>query len=337
MEILKNYNLKKFNTFGISVNAKYFTILENETDISYVFNTLEFKENKKLFLGGGSNILFTKDFDGIVILNKLQGIQILKEDEECVLLKVSSGENWHNTVLFAVAHDYWGIENLSLVPGTVGATPIQNIGAYGIEIKDTLDHLEAYEIQTAEKRIFLNEECDFGYRNSVFKNKLKDQFFISAVTLKLSKIPKPNVSYKILKNYLEEKNIPLSLKNISDAIIAIRQSKLPDPKIIGNAGSFFKNVFVDKNEMVRLKNTYKDMPIFEDEDGIFKIPAGWLIEQCGLRGKIVGNVGTHKDQALVVVNHGDATGQEIKDFAFFVIASVKDKFGLILEPEVNII
>lgn len=337
MEILKSYDLKKLNTFGISVQARYFTVLENEIDIPKVFDSKEFKENKKLFLGGGSNILFTTDFDGIVILNKLQGIEILKEDTEYVWLKVHSGENWHDTVLFAVAHEYWGIENLSLVPGTVGATPIQNIGAYGTEMKDVLDHLEAYEIETAEKKIFTNQECDFGYRNSVFKNKFKDKFFISAVILKLSKIPQPNISYKVLKNYLEEKKVPLSLKNISDAVVAIRQSKLPDPKVIGNAGSFFKNVFVDTNEVTRLRALYPDMPIFEDEDGSFKIPAGWLIEQCGLKGKIIGNVGTHKDQALVVVNHGNATGQEIKNFAFLVITSVQDKFGLTLEPEVNII
>lgn len=337
MEILENYSLEKLNTFGIKVNAKFFCVLEKEQDIEGLFIKKEFKENKKLFLGGGSNILFTHDFDGIVILNKIKGIEKIKEDNENVWIKIGGGENWHEFVLFTILNNYSGVENLSLIPGTVGATPIQNIGAYGLEIKDVLESLEAYEIENGTKKIFLNKDCDFGYRNSIFKNSLKDKFFISSVILKLNKIHKPNISYKILKNYLDDKKLEATLKNISDAVIEIRKSKLPDPKIIGNAGSFFKNVFVTEDESLRLKEINKDIPVFKDDYGILKIPAGFLIEQCGFKGKTFGNVGVYKDQALVLVNQGGATGDEIKDLVFMIIKEVKEKFGLILEPEVNII
>ena len=359
MKMIKNYDLTELNTFGIPARAKFFVELNNELDLEELFISPEFKNNKKLFLGGGSNILFTKDFDGIVVLNKLKGIEILEEDSESVLIKSMGGEVWHDLVLFAVDREYWGIENLSLVPGTVGAAPMQNIGAYGVEIKDVLENVEAYEIENGEKRVFSNKECEFRYRESIFKNKLKGKYFISAVILKLSKKPKPNLSYKILLEYLEKparttgvvqsggNKIEIrNVKDISNAVIEIRKSKLPDPKVLGNAGSFFKNVFVEKDKLEELKQSYPDMPSFEEpsfakasagEDGMVKIPAGWLIEQCGWKGKKIGNVGVHEKQALILVNYGGATGEEIKNLSDQIISSVFSKFNITLAREVNLI
>lgn len=340
MQIEKNYNLSKLNTFGINAKAKFFVEVKSEADLIELFNLPEFKENNKIFLGGGSNVLFVKDFDGFVVLNKLKGIEIINENFEDVLVRSLGGESWHDLVLFSVNKGYWGIENLSLIPGTVGASPIQNIGAYGVELKDILLNVEAFEIETGKKRIFSKEECELGYRDSVFKNKLKGKYFISAITLKLNKKPTPNISYRILKDYLEN-NPPAggeikNPKDISDAVVSIRNSKLPDPKILGNAGSFFKNVFVNKEQLTRLLSTYPDIPSFEEE-GIIKVPAGWLIEQCGWKGKKVGNVGVHDKQALVLINYGGASGFEIVELANNIIASVKEKFGLELVPEVNFI
>lgn len=345
IEILKDYDLTKLNTFGIKAQARFFVEINSEEDLKELFETSEFKESEKLFLGGGSNVLFTKDFSGIVVLNKLKGIEIISENENEVLIKSMGGEWWNDLVNFAVERNYWGIENLSLVPGTVGATPVQNIGAYGVELKDFLENVEAYEIQTgdpstmlgARKRIFSNKECEFGYRDSVFKGKLKGQYFISAVTLKLSKLENKNVRYKALQEYLDKNNIVVkNVKDISNAVCEIRRSKLPDPKVLGNAGSFFKNVFVDSEKLEELKNKFPEIPVFEEGEYI-KIPAGWLIEQCGWKGKRVGNVGVHDKQALVLVNHGGATGEEIKNLAFEIIDSVYKKFGLKLTPEVNFI
>ncbi len=342
IKILKNYDLTRLNTFGIKAQAKFFVEVESEADIPALFNSSDFKNNQRFFLGGGSNTLFTKDFDGLVILNNLKGMEILEENNNDVLVRAMGGENWHDLVLFTVEHGLWGIENLSLVPGSVGAAPMQNIGAYGAELKNTLESIEAYDVQTGEKRIFKKEECNFGYRDSIFKNEVKGQYFISAINLKLSKVPKPNVSYKILQKYLEENKITdLSLKNISEAVSEIRRSKLPDPKVIGNAGSFFKNLFVSKEKIEKLLEQYPDMPTFAEEnergDGVIKISSAWLIEQCNWKGKRVGNAGVHERQALVLVNHGGATGQEILNLAQNIIDSVEQKFGLRLAPEVNII
>ncbi len=337
MEIKSNYNLSKLNTFGISVNAKFFAEVASEKDLQNLFRSPEFQENKKMFLGGGSNVLFTKDFDGIVILNKLKGIEILNEDENSVLIRASSGEIWHDLVLCAVDKGYWGIENLSLIPGTVGAAPMQNIGAYGVELKHVLENVEAYNVDTGAKRIFTREECNLGYRDSIFKNELKDKYFITAVNLKLSKKEKKNLTYKILTDYLDKNKVQVkSSKDISDAVSEIRRSKLPDPKVIGNAGSFFKNVFVDEIQLQKFKVKYPDMPFFEEGE-VVKVPAGWLIEKSGWKGKRLGNVGVHDKQALVLVNHGGATGAEILELSHQIIASVKEKFGLELVPEVNIV
>ncbi|OGI60648.1 UDP-N-acetylenolpyruvoylglucosamine reductase [Candidatus Nomurabacteria bacterium RIFCSPHIGHO2_01_FULL_37_25] len=361
MEIHKDYDLTKLNTFGISVSAKFFIEIHDKTDLENLFDTPEFKNNKKLFLGGGSNILFTKNFDGLVVLNKLKGIKILSESSTDVVIHAMSGEIWHDLVIFAVERGYWGIENLSLIPGTVGAAPMQNIGAYGAELRDVLESVEAYDLESGKenkKKVFSREECLFGYRDSIFKNELKDKYFIFAITLKLSKVEKKNISYKILREYLENlyaqtgnKIVPYSLKDISDAVGAIRKSKLPDPAIIPNAGSFFKNIFVEEEKLNELLKIYPNMPYFEEKNGrkngskasvfiasVFKkIPAAWLIEQCGWKGKRIGNVGVHNMQALVLVNYGGATEEEVKNLAESIIADVKNKFGLVLIPEVNLI
>ncbi len=343
MKIETNYNLSKLNTFGILAYAKFFAEISSEADLKELFNISEFKNNRKFFLGGGSNILFTKDFDGLIILNKLEGIEILKEDSKNVWLKSMGGEMWHNLVIFSVEHGLWGIENLAFIPGTVGAAPVQNIGAYGVELKDILENIEAFDVQTGEKKIFNKEECRFGYRDSIFKNELKGRYFITAIVLKLSKIENKNINYKILQDYLEKNKIEVkNSKDISDAVTAIRKSKLPNPAIIPNAGSFFKNIFIKETEFKELQKKYPDMPFFE-EDKLIKIPAGWLIERCGpadgisWKGYRLGNVGVHDKQALVLVNYGRAKGEEVLNLANKIITNVREKFSLELVPEVNLI
>jgi len=343
MKILENYDLKNLNTFGISAQAAFFIEIKNEAELSELLKDPVFLENEKLFLGEGSNVLFTKDFNGIVVLNKIKGIEILEENSTSVLVKAKSGVIWHDLVSFAVDRGYWGIENLALIPGTVGAAPMQNIGAYGAELKNVLEGVEAYDINNGEKKFFNKEECSFGYRDSIFKNSLKNKYFIFSITLALSKIEKKNLNYKILREHLEKNEIEVkSSKDVSDAVSEIRRSKLPDPKVIGNAGSFFKNVFVQEEKLKELLKLYPEMPFFK-EDGLSKIPSAWLIEQCGpakgtsWKGYRVGNVGVHHKQALVLVNHGDANGAEIKELALQIIISVKEKFDLELVPEVNLI
>ncbi|MFA6257203.1 MAG: UDP-N-acetylmuramate dehydrogenase [Candidatus Paceibacterota bacterium] len=337
MKIERDYNLGKLNTFGIPAKAKLLVEIHSEEELGELLGTPEFKDNEKIFLGGGSNVLFTRDWDGIVVLNKLKGVQILEEDDSSVVIRAMGGEIWHDLVEFVVARGYWGIENLSLIPGSVGAAPMQNIGAYGAELKETLLSVEAYEIATGQKKTFSSKECALGYRDSIFKNTHKGKYFIAAVSLKLNKEGSSNVTYKILRDYLDKNQITVKgPKDISDAVAAIRRSKLPDPKVIGNAGSFFKNVFVSPEKLKELQEKYPEIPHFEEEE-IIKIPGGWLIEQAGWRGYREGNVGVHERQALVLVNHGGATGPEILALAHKVISSVEEKFGLKLEPEVNIV
>ncbi|TSC77925.1 MAG: UDP-N-acetylenolpyruvoylglucosamine reductase [Parcubacteria group bacterium Gr01-1014_24] len=340
MEILRNYDLKNLNTFGISAKAKFFVEIANERELKELFVNPVFVENEKLFLGGGSNVLFTKDFDGIVILNKLKGVETLSESSTDVLIRSMGGEIWHDLVIFAVERGYWGIENLSLIPGTVGAAPMQNVGAYGAELENVLETVEAYNIENGrenKRRIFKKEECELGYRDSVFKNRLKGKYFISAITLKLSKVERKNISYKSLLDYFKKHKTEInSPKDISDAVTIIRRSVLPDPAVIGNAGSFFKSVFVKKEKIEEMLVTYPNMPYFEDS-GVLKIPAGWLVEQAGWKGKRIGNVGVHEKHALVLVNYGGGSGEEVKNLAEQIMASVFSKFGLKLVPEVNLI
>lgn len=337
MIIQKNYDLTKLNTFGIKASAKFFSEITKIDEIHTLFNSNEFKTNKRLFLGGGSNVLFTDDYEGIVVLNSIKGIEILEEDNDYVWVKAMTGESWHDLVLYTIQRNLWGIENLAYIPGSVGGAPMQNIGAYGRELKDTLTSLEAFDVITGEKKVFENIECKFGYRDSVFKNELKDKYFIFSIILKLSKLPQKNVEYKILNDFLQSKNIKVhSPKDIADAVTEIRKSKLPDPKVIGNAGSFFKNVFVSSDQKNELFKLYPELPFFE-EDAKVKIPAGWLIEKCGWKGKRVGAVGVHDKQALVLVNYGGGTGQDIKNLSEAIIHDVEKQFGIKLSPEVNMI
>lgn len=359
MEILRDYDLTGLNTFGVEARARYVVELENEGDVPRLFALPEFKNNKKLFLGGGSNILLTRDFDGVVILNKLKGIEIVRDEGDIIHLRAMGGEIWHDVVTFAVERGYWGIENLALIPGTVGAAPMQNIGAYGAELKEVLESVEAYNVETGEKKIFSMPECKPGYRDSVFKRELKDTYFISAVTMRLSKTEKKNLNYKSLREYVEKNNITVqSPKDVSDAVSHIRRTKLPNPVVIGNAGSFFKNVFVNGEELARLRKEFPDIPSFQEEtkgEIKIKIPAAWLIEHAGSlpdtrsaaigggpipgswKGWRVGHVGVHQNHALILVNYGAGTGEDIKNLANDIINSVYKKFGIRLEPEVNFV
>lgn len=335
--IQQNISLKPFNTFGIDAKAKYFCQIKSLDDLTGLVQTEVFKNERILILGGGSNVLFTKDFDGLVLLNSLLGKEIVHENHDSVFLKVSSGELWHDTVMYCVNNNWGGIENLSLIPGTIGAAPIQNIGAYGIEVREVLEKVEAIELATGRVKSFSNEECQFGYRESVFKTKLKEKFFISSVTLTLSKKNHHiTTSYGAIADTLSNMNIAQpSIKNVSDAVIKIRSEKLPDFKILGNAGSFFKNPEISEKQFMRLQSEFPLVPHYPANQGV-KVPAGWLIEQCGWKGKTFNRVGVHEKQALVLVNYGDATGEEIFSLAQKIIASVHEKFSITLTPEVNI-
>jgi UDP-N-acetylmuramate dehydrogenase len=298
----------------------------------------ELKNTSKLVLGGGSNILFTQDYNGLVLKNSLKGIAVERENADHIWVKAAAGEVWHELVLYCIKHSYAGIENLSLIPGLVGAAPMQNIGAYGVELESVFERLEAIHMKTGETVIFKKEDCHFGYRESVFKNKFKDQFVITAVVLRLNKKPVFNTTYGAITETLEKMGVTeLSIKAISDAVIAIRSSKLPDPKVLGNAGSFFKNPEVPPEVYERVQKEYPKMPHYPAPHGLVKIPAGWLIEQCGWKGKRIGNTGSHKDQALVLVNYGGATGNEVYELAMKIKDSVRDKFGIEINPEVNLI
>ncbi|KIA84230.1 UDP-N-acetylenolpyruvoylglucosamine reductase [Kaistella solincola] len=338
MKIQENYSLKNYNTFGVEVSAKYFAEVTSENELIEALQFAKKQSLRPLFLGGGSNILFTKDFEGLVIQLNLQGIteELLSDDE--VLVTSKAGENWHEFVQFCLEKDYGGLENLSLIPGNVGTSPMQNIGAYGREIKDTFVTCKVLNIGILETQTFTNEECKFGYRESIFKRERKGEFVILEVTFKLTR--KNHVlktEYGAIQAELQKKQIESpTIQQVSEAVINIRQSKLPDPKILGNAGSFFKNPSITKNQFLEVQKKYPDMPNYPNAD-LVKIPAGWLIEQCGWKGKQIGNVASHELQALVIVNKtGKASGQEIFDFSSQIIDSVAEKFGIELEREVNI-
>ena len=338
MELRKNYPLKKLNTLKVDVSAKLYTDIVNENEVRTSIFADEFKKTPKFILGGGSNILFTKNVEGLTLRNCIKGITITKETKTEAFVKAGGGVVWHDLVLFAIEHELGGIENLSLIPGTVGAAPIQNIGAYGVELKETFHELEAIEMPTGIKRILTAEQCQFGYRDSIFKREKKNFYFIISVTLMLSKKPKFNTSYGAVEAELKKMRISkLTVKAISDAVINIRRSKLPDPAVIGNAGSFFKNPIVSEKEFKELKKKFSGIVGYPASEGNIKVAAGWLIEECGWKGKKVGHVGMHADQALVLVNYGKATGTELYEHALAVQQSVKDKFEIALEMEVNIL
>lgn len=337
MEIQENVSLKPYNTFGIDVSTRFLVPITSINDIQHAITHPQLQRHERLVLGGGSNVLFTKNWDGVTLLNELQGIDIIEETDDTVLIKAASGENWHKLVMFCVERGFGGIENLSLIPGTVGAAPMQNIGAYGVEIKDVLQSVEFYDYEKGIIRTLTNAECQFGYRESIFKRELKNKVFILSIIIKLSKKPVFNTSYGAISQTLEEMGAEPSIKTISDAVIHIRQSKLPDPEVLGNAGSFFKNPEIPTEKYLELKEKHPDMPGYKVTDTITKVPAGWLIEQLGWKGKTVGHTGNHKQQALVIVNYGGATGNEIYTHAMSVINSVKEAFNIQLIPEVNIV
>lgn len=338
MEIISNYSLKQLNTFGIESFAKLFVRVNSEQQIIDLIKTNEFKTNHHLIIGGGSNLLFTKNVDGIVIKNELVGIDVVNETEEFVYVKSSAGVVWHEFVMWCIDKNYAGVENLALIPGCVGASPMQNIGAYGVEIKDTFFELEAIELATGNKRVFTKDECNFGYRESVFKRDLKNKFIITSVTFKLSKQPVFHMEYGAIKQELDAMKVSsITISAIAQAIINIRSSKLPNPKEIGNAGSFFKNPEVNAATYERLKNEFPAIVAYPLENGNFKLAAGWLIEQSGLKGFTKGDAGVHKLQALVLVNYGSATGLQVYNLSTHVLDNVYKKFGVELEREVNIV
>lgn len=334
--ILENASLKPFNTFGIDVNARYFTRFDSVEALQQILT--DFQNIPLLVLGGGSNVLLTKHFDGLVLKNEIKGIELVEENDDFVVLKSGAGEVWHDFVLHCIDHGYAGVENLSLIPGSVGASPMQNIGAYGVEIKNVFEKLEAFEIATGEIHTFDNAACEFGYRESVFKRKLKGKYIITHVYFRLSKKINLNTTYGAIETELKSKGIlNPNIKDVSDAVIAIRKSKLPDPAVIGNAGSFFKNPVVETAVFEKIKSEYPTVPSYPVSAGFVKMPAGWLIETAGWKGKTIDNYGVHKLQALVLVNYGGATGVELFDLSTAILKDVFDKFGILLDREVNII
>jgi len=339
MKLQENYPLKDVSTFHVRTSAKYYTEFTSVKELKEILSSDIVKSIPFMILGGGSNLLFTGDYKGVIIRNSIKGIEVVKEEGDSIFIKANGGEKWHDLILYCVNHNYGGIENLSLIPGNVGAGPIQNIGAYGVELKDVLQEVEVMNIGTQEVKVFINAECKFGYRDSIFKGEDKGKYVILSVTLKLIKHPKKvNVSYGTLSKELETMGITApTIKDVSDAVIKIRSSKLPDPNKIGNAGSFFKNPVIPNKQFDKLKANHPSVVSFPAHDGHTKLAAGWLIEQCGWKGKRFGDAGVHKDQALVLVNYGDATGKEIYDLSTRIIESVKEKFGVELEREVNMI
>jgi UDP-N-acetylmuramate dehydrogenase len=336
LQIHENISLKNFNTFGIDAAARYFVEIAHEDDLVELFLDPQWKATERLVLGGGSNLLLTKDFDGLVIRMNIRGIEHRINHDE-VFVEAGAGEVWNDFVNYCVGWQFAGVENLSLIPGSVGASPIQNIGAYGVELKDVFDSCRAFEIATGEFKTFNKADCGFGYRESIFKQQ-KGQYIIVSVKFILSLTPNINTRYGAIEQELANRGITTpTIKDISQVVSHIRVSKLPDPSTIGNAGSFFKNPVIPANAFEPIKNKYPDVVNFPAGDGFVKLAAGWMIEQCGWKGKVVGHTGTWKNQALVLVNHGGATGQEVYSLSSQIIDSVYSKFGVMLEREVNIL
>ena len=337
MEIKTNFSLKKYNTFGIEAKAKQFAAVHSIAELKTVLE--ENKSENKFILGGGSNMLLTKDVDALVIHIDLKGKRITAENEDHVWVESQAGENWHEFVLWTIDQDFGGLENMSLIPGNVGTTPVQNIGAYGTEIKDTFISCEALTTINQELKTFTKQECHFGYRESIFKNEVKDQYIITSVVFKLTKRNHNiNTSYGDITNELAKNNITNpSLKDISNAVITIRQSKLPDPKELGNSGSFFKNPILLKTDFEKIHHQFPEMKYYDISETEVKVPAGWLIEEAGFKGKRFGDAGIHKKQALVLVNYGNATGQEILNVSKNIQETIFKTFGINIEAEVNVI
>jgi UDP-N-acetylmuramate dehydrogenase len=337
MEILEDYSLKPYNTFGIDVRARYFTEALSEEDIVKLAKNLREDFHPLLILGGGSNILFTKDYPGTVMKISTKGMSVIKEDDDSVWVKAEAGENWDDLVKYCVEQGWGGLENLSAIPGNAGTCPVQNIGAYGVEIKDTFDELEAFDLISKEKKNFRNEECEFGYRESIFKLKHKGRFIILNVTFRLSKKPRLSLDYGNIGEELTTMNvIHPEIADVRKAVCSIRARKLPDPAVMGNAGSFFKNPVILQDQFEVLKNSFPGLVSFP-QDGKIKLAAAWMIEQCGWKGKRIGNAGVHATQPLVLVNHGNAKGSELLSLGEEIKKSVLERFGVTLETEVNVI
>ncbi|WP_339625309.1 UDP-N-acetylmuramate dehydrogenase [uncultured Winogradskyella sp.] len=335
--IKHNISLKAFNTFGIDANAGAYCDVTTLEDLKTV---LKEKQNRPFFvLGGGSNMLLTKDIDALVLHINLKGITVVEETENSVIINAKAGENWHDFVLWCIKHNYGGVENLSLIPGNIGTAPIQNIGAYGVELKDVFESCEAIHIKNQSHKKFMYDDCKFGYRESVFKQDLKDQYIITSVNLRLTKNKhKLHLDYGAIKTELAKLNIEKpTIKDISKAVIAIRQSKLPDPKDIGNSGSFFKNPVISAQQFKDLLSNFPEAPSYKISDTAIKVPAGWLIEKAGFKGKRFKDYGVHNKQALVLVNYGNAQGKDIFDLAKLIQKTVKRIFNITIDTEVNII
>jgi UDP-N-acetylmuramate dehydrogenase len=337
LQIQQNVSLKNFNTFGVDVNARYFAEINHEDELVELFMDPQWQQTERLILGGGSNMLLISDFDGLVIRLNIRGIEHRISHNE-VFVEAGAGEVWNDLVNFCVTREYAGLENLSLIPGSVGASPIQNIGAYGVELKDVFYNCKAFGIATGQFKTFTKEDCKFGYRESIFKSELKGQYIIVSVKFQLSLIPNLNLSYGAIGQELTARHIiEPTIRDVSQVVSYIRVAKLPDPSTIGNAGSFFKNPVITAGEFMPLHAKFPDVVNYPAGADHVKLAAGWLIEQCGWKGKVVGNTGTWKNQALVLVNHGGATGQEVYNFSSQIIDSVYTKFGVTLQREVNII
>jgi UDP-N-acetylmuramate dehydrogenase len=338
-QIKQNFDLTSFNTLGLPSKAARFVEVSSTDHLLKLHEQAFFKEKLPFVLGGGSNILLKDYLDIPVLKNSISGKKVIKQDENFVWIEAGAGENWHKLVSWAVEQDFGGIENLALIPGTVGAAPIQNIGAYGVELEQVFESLELFDMRTGKLHTYRREECEFGYRDSIFKRELKGQVIVTKVVLTLTKTNHIiQSSYRSLNDYLREHNITQPvIRDIFDAVVAIRRSKLPDPADLGNAGSFFKNPVVVRSVLEPILREYCDVPYYEMEGELVKIPAGWLIEKAGWKGRRVGNVGTYENQALVIVNHGGATGEEVYEHAMRIKASVKKVFGIDLVPEVNIV
>ena len=337
MQIQENISLKKFNTFGMDVLARYFYAFSTVDQMQEIGASDTFKHYPVLVLGGGSNMLLTTNFEGLVIKNEIPGIGLISEDADHYFVKVGAGVDWHEFVLYCLEKNYAGVENLALIPGKVGASPMQNIGAYGVEMKDVFHSLEAINVDDLNLVTFYNADCEFGYRESIFKNKCKNQFIITSVTFRLNKVPVFKTAYGAIEDALQEMKVDtLSIQHIAQAVMRIRNSKLPNPNVIGNAGSFFKNPEIDTIQFESLKKYFPNINGYPTDSGKIKIAAGWLIEQAGWKGYRNGDAGCHDKQALVLVNHGKATGSEIFELSENIISSVHDKFGIFLHREVNI-
>ena len=336
MHIQHDISLKPYNTFGIDVTAKHFVSVSNISELKAVLSLAEFPD--KLILGGGSNMLLTKDQEKLVIHINLKGIDIISQDDDFVIVKANAGENWHEFVLWCMKNNFGGVENLSLIPGNVGTSPIQNIGAYGVELKDTFVSCETISLSNFATQTFLKSECNFGYRDSIFKQQ-KDQYLITNVTFKFTKRNhKLNINYGTISSELELAGIANpTIQDISKAVISIRESKLPNPKVIGNSGSFFKNPVISRNEFEKLLQNFPDAPSYSVSNNEVKVPAGWLIEKAGFKGKRFGDYGVHKNQALVLVNYGEAKGSDILKLSKLIQKTVFRLFNIAIEAEVNIL